>query len=448
MPYIPHTQEEIKEMLDSLNKSSIDELFSDIPENIRLKELKMQPGMSELEVRREMRKLASKNAQPGEYSCFLGGGAYNHYIPAAVWELAGRSEFYTAYTPYQPETSQGILQGIFEFQTMVAEIYGLNFSNASLYDGASALCEAALMAVRAGRKKKQLVLDTSVSPAYRLILKSYAAKFGWEIIEIEHDNGHANVEGLKEKLSSDVAAVIVQNPNYFGNIKDFTELAEAVHGNKSLLIMSSNPISMGALKSPGEMGADIAVGEGQCLGNPLVYGGSSLGLMAATKKLVRNMPGRIVGETTDSEGKRGFVLTLQAREQHIRREKATSNICSNQALCALAAAVYMTSLGKNGYHELALLNLKNAAYAKEQLKKNGVNLKWDYPTFNEFVVELSKDAQEVADALLQEKVLAGVPLGNDYPEFKNCLLIAVTENNTQEEIDKLAELLGKSGGAK
>jgi glycine dehydrogenase subunit 1 len=442
MPYIPHTKDEVHDMLAAVGKKSIDELFADIPEKIRLKALDLPEGKSELETRNEMRRLAARNANMDNYACFLGGGSYRHYIPAVIGELAGRSEFYTAYTPYQPEISQGVLQAIFEFQTMTAEIYGMDVSNASLYDGATALCEAALMSVRITRNRKEMLVDTSVSPLMRETLHTYGKKFGWTIVEVPHDNGKVNVAGLKSKISKNTASVIIQNPNYFGTIGDFTELATAAHAEKSTLIISANPMSMGLLKTPAAMGADIAVSEGQPLGNPLNYGGPGLGLMAAKKEHVRNMPGRIVGETVDVDGKRGFVLTLQAREQHIRREKATSNICSNQALNALIANIYLTTLGKNGFQHVALLNAQNAAYAKETLAKRGVKIKWSHPTFNEFVVELSKDAGEVAKSLLEKKVLAGIPLGKEYPELKNCLLVAVTECNTKEEIDRLAELLG------
>ena len=346
--YIPNTGEQQQEMLEEIGVSCVDELFTDIPENIRLnRDLDLPEALSEMELIGHMRQLADKNISTGECACFLGAGAYDHYIPSVIQHLVRRQEFYTAYTPYQPEISQGTLQAIFEYQTMICRLTGMDVSNASMYDGATAVAEAAAMACRSTGRTDIIVAKT-VHPQSREVLKTYSRFAGRQVVEWNYKDGRLDFEELEKLLSENTAAVIVQNPNFFGLIEDLSDLADMVHQNRSLLIVSCNPISLALLKPPGDMGADIVVGEGQPLGNPLSFGGPYLGFMAAKDKFMRRMPGRIVGETRDKEGRRGYVLTIQTREQHIRREKATSNICSNQALNALAAAIYLSALGKSG----------------------------------------------------------------------------------------------------
>ncbi|MBT7170501.1 MAG: aminomethyl-transferring glycine dehydrogenase subunit GcvPA, partial [Phycisphaerales bacterium] len=395
----------------------------------------------EQEVSQHLAQLASRNRT--DLTCFLGGGYYDHYIPAAIGELAGRNEFYTAYTPYQPELSQGTLQCIYEFQSMICRLTGLEVSNASLYDGGTAIYEAAMMALRGQKKKHRVIVDECVSPVARKILTSYTTNLDIELLTIPHDNGATNREAMLAALDDETACVIVQNPNFFGTIEDFTDLAEQVHSHKAMLIMSAYPISLGLLKSPGEMGADIVIGEGQSLGIPLSFGGPYLGYIATTKKHMRKMPGRICGRTLDRDGKEGFVLTLQAREQHIRREKATSNICSNEALCALAALMYMTLLGKQGLIDVATNCIDKAAYAADKLTAiDGVTLKFPgHSFFNEFVLELPVHADVVIRKLLDKGQAAGFPLVRYYEGMDNALLVAVTEQRTKSEIDTFAHVL-------
>ena len=439
MPFIANTDHETEVMLAELGLSSTDELFSDIPEELRCKGLDIPDGLSESEVYDRLHALSHKNAHG--LTCFLGGGFYDHFIPAAVDDLAGRSEFYTAYTPYQPEASQGTLQVIYEFQSAMCRLTGMEVSNASLYDGGTALCEAAMMAVRiTGRRK--IILDTGVNPIYRKIMQCYTSNLSLEFEEIEILHGQSNREQLKAALDDSVAAVVVQNPNFFGAVDDFTDIAELAHDKGALAVMSVYPISLGMLKSPAEMGADIVTGEGQSLGIPLSFGGPYLGFMSTRKKYARKMPGRIVGETVDTKGRTGYVLTLQAREQHIRREKATSNICSNEALCAARAVFYTSLLGKQGLRELAAVCAQKAEYAKTRLSRiPGVSVKTSSATFNEFTVELPKDASEVVSSLIDRGFAPGLPLGRYYEGMDNCLLIAITEKRTREEIGMLAEAL-------
>lgn len=439
MNYIPHTETDKKEMLSAIGVDSIDKLFKDIPKELRPKSFDIPEGKSEFEVIEYLRKLSQRNAT--YLTDFVGAGFYDHYIPAAVDELSARPEFYTAYTPYQPECSQGWLQSIYEYQTIICGLTGMDVSNASLYDGGTALYEAAMMAVRlTGRKK--IIVDSGVSLIYRTMLYTYTSNLSIEFVETPVVHGQSHREDIYKHLDDKTAAVIVQNPNFFGAVDDFSDIVEQVHKHGALAIASVYPISLGMLKSPGEMGFDIATGEGQSLGIPLSFGGPYLGFMSVKQEHMRQMPGRIVGATLDKDGKRGFVLTLQAREQHIRRERATSNICSNEALCALRAVIYSSLLGKNGIKELAELNYNKAEFAKSTLEKvKGVIVKRSSPTFNEFTVSLSKNADEVVYKMIDKGFACGFPLGRFYKGLDNYLLIAVTEKRTKEEIVHFANSL-------
>ncbi len=430
--YCPNTPEEIREMLAAIGVASVAELFKPIPEALRAKSFNLPAGMSEFELFRHMEQLAGANARG--ITPFIGGGFYDHIMPAVVDHLSGRSEFYTAYTPYQPECSQGTLQALFEYQTAICRLTGLAVSNASLYDGGTALAEAAMMALRVTGRNR-LVVDGCVNPFSRQIVRTYLADLEVEIVEIHPQDGATNMAELLAALDDRCAAVLVQNPNFFGTVSDLTELAVTAHANGALLVASVYPISLGLLKSPGEMGVDIAVGDGQSLGNHLAFGGPSFGFIAASKAYIRNMPGRIIGETVDRQGRRGFVLTLQAREQHIKRHKATSNICSNQSLCALRGLIFLTSVGKQGLVELAQLNLDKAEFAKGELTSiKGVSLVNAGPTFNEFTLRLPVTATHVAKQLLARGVAAGVPLGQYYTPKENYLVVTVTEKRSRDEI--------------
>jgi len=437
--YCPHTPEEIAEMLSVIGVSSVEELFAPIPSELRAKTFNLPPGLSEFETYARMQAIvADNNAQP---TPFIGGGSYDHVIPAVVDHLSGRAEFYTAYTPYQPECSQGTLQALFEYQTAICRLTGLDVSNASLYDGGTACAESAMMALRVTGRNKILV-DGCVSPFSRQVLKTYLYNLDVDIIEITPLDGQLNRSELTRLLDDTVAGVLVQNPNFFGSIDDFTALAEQIHAVGALLIASVYPISLGMLKSPGEMGVDIAVGDGQSLGNPLSFGGPSFGFIAAKKTLIRNMPGRIVGETVDKQGRRGFVLTLQAREQHIKRHKATSNICSNQGLCALRGLIFLSTIGRQGLADLARLNRDKAEYAKAQLAAvPGVTVLSGAPTFNEFTVFLPKPAEDVVAQLLKRGIAAGLPLGSYYEGAGQAMVVTVTEKRSKKEIDQLAKAL-------
>lgn len=438
-PYIPNNQDDEKEMLQSIGLNSIEDLFEDIPQDVKLsRKLNINPPMSELEVSNKIKGLGNKNLSIDDLTCFLGAGAYDHYIPSVVKHITSRSEFYTAYTPYQPEISQGTLQAIFEYQSMICNLTGMDVSNASMYDGATACAEAAMMAADNGKRKK-IIVSKTVHPETRNVLRTYMRFHGVQLIEVDMTDGATDTDKLKAAVDSDTAGVIVQNPNFFGIIENMEEIERITHENKSLLIMSVDPISLGVLKTPGEIGADIAVGEGQSLGNPLNYGGPYLGFMAVTSKLMRKMPGRIVGQTEDLDGKRAFALTLQAREQHIRREKASSNICSNQALNALAATVYLTTMGKKGLKEVALQSAWKAHYAFDEITKSGkYRPLFNKPFFNEFAV--SGDACKVNKELLKNNILGGYDLSREYPLCSG-LLFCVTEKRTKNEIDKLVQVL-------
>ena len=433
MRFTPHTPEDRAAMLAALGLGSVDELFAVIPEPLRARSWDLPPGMSEPEVSQYLAKLAGLNAQ--NLVCFLGGGFYDHHIPAAVDALISRGEFYTAYTPYQAEMSQGILQSIFEYQSAVCRLTGLYAANASLYDGGTALYEAAMMAVRKTKRKK-LIVCTSVSPIYRIMLKSYTINLHLELVEADVSDPAA----LEKLLDQDTAGLILQNPDFFGVLHDYAPHFKAVHALKGLGILGCNPIALAVAKTPAQMGADIAVGEGQPLGLPLSFGGPYLGFMAVREALLRTMPGRIVGRTHDGQGRTGYCLTLQTREQHIRREKATSNICSNEALCALAAVIFLGLMGKQGLVELAELNMTQAAYARERLTAiDGVEPVDQGPWFNEFRVRLPIDARVAVSRMIDKGIAAGFPLGRYYPDQSNNLLVAVTEKRSKEEIGYLAE---------
>jgi glycine dehydrogenase subunit 1 len=441
MPYIANTESQQKEMLEKCGVSSIKELFKDIPAELAPKSFDLPKGKSEYEVISSLKKMANVNYS--HLTNFLGAGFYDHFIPEAVNALSGRSEFYTAYTPYQPELSQGTLQSIFEYQSHICRLTGLDVSNASMYDGGTALYEACQIAIAASRhKRNRIVIDGGVNPIYREMIASYTKNLNIELCEISVSHGTANRQKIEDSLDDNTAAVILQNPNFFGVMDDHSDIAEICHKNKTLVIQSVNPIAISLLKSPAEIGADIAVGEGQSLGIPLSFGGPYLGFLAVTKKLARQMPGRIAGKTVDRNGKDGFVLTLQAREQHIRREKATSNICSNQALMALRANIYLSLLGKEGLKEVATLSYRNAHYAKDRFKTiDGVEVMESSPTFNEFTLRLPMDAGEVAGRMIDLGFAAGFPLGRYYKGMENYLLVAVTEKRTKNEIGRFAEAL-------
>jgi glycine dehydrogenase subunit 1 len=439
--YIANTEKETKEMLASIGVSTIDDLFADIKPHQYPRSFDLPEGLSEFEVVQRLRSLAARNLT--NIIPFLGGGFYDHYVPATVSALASRGEFYTAYTPYQSECSQGTLQALYEYQSAICSMTGMEASNASLYDGGSALYEAMMMAIRITRRKK-VVMSAGVSPIYRKILKTYTRNLRFHFQETSVVHGHSNRDEIYKLLDKDTACVILQNPNFFGAVDNHTDIVEKAHANNILVIESVYPVSLGLIKSPGEMGVDIVTGEGQSLGLPLNFGGPYLGFIATRKKYIRKMPGRIVGETKDIHGQRCFVNTLQAREQHIRREKATSNICTNVALCALQSIIYLSLLGKQGFRDLAQLNLDKAEYAKNLIDAiPGVHVKRGAPTFNEFVIELPDDASKVSEAMIQNGFAAGFPLGRYYQDMKNHMIVAVTEKRTKKEIEDYARTLGE-----
>jgi len=442
-PYIQNTPDDERKMLETIGIDSVDQLFNDIPENVRLnRELNLNPSMSEMEVERYMMDLSKRNLTINNLTCFLGAGAYDHYIPSVVRHITSRSEFYTSYTPYQAEISQGTLQYIFEYQTLICNLTGMDVANASLYDGGTAIAEAAFMSANI-TKRNQILVSKTVNPQYREVLKTYCHLQNLEVIEVGEEGGVTNLDELKNLLNDNTASFIVQSPNFFGIIEDLKAIEEIVHTRKkTLLITSVDPISLGILKTPGSLGADIVVGEGQPLGIPLQYGGPYLGFIAVNKAHMRKLPGRIVGQTVDVNGERAFVLTLQAREQHIRREKATSNICSNQGVNTLAAAVYLVTLGKRGLREVAIQTTQNAHYAYSEMIKSGkYKPLFNKPFFKEFAVTSNVAPDVVNRRLLDENILGGYALEKDYPQYKNGILYAVTEKRTKAEIDKLISVL-------
>ena len=442
--YIPNTKNDQRRMLGSIGAANVSELFEQIPESIRFNgKIKLPKPMSEIELRRHFYNLASENKGADACASFLGAGIYDHYIPSTVPAVLGRSEFYTSYTPYQAEISQGTLQAIFEFQSLICNLTGMEVANASLYDGATAVAEAALMSSNI-TKRGEWVVSGCVHTAYRETLKTYAWASGHKFIEGGRDGIVTSFADLKRFVSKDTACVIVQNPNFFGSIEDMAEAEALAHENGAMFVVSFDPISLALLKTPGDYNADIAVGEGQPLGLPTAFGGPLLGLMACKQKYMRQMPGRIVGATKDVEGKRGYVLTIQTREQHIRREKATSNICSNQGLCALAATVYLSTLGKTGFRQVAELCVGKSHYLADKLcNLAGFDVPFDAKFFKEFVVKCPRPVSEINKNLLKNNIIGGFDLGKYYPELENYMLLCVTENRTREDIDSLLEELAK-----
>lgn len=440
--YLPMTEQDKQEMLATIGVESIDDLFADIPEKVRFKGLyNIKEAVSESELLKELQELADKNTNTEKAVSFLGAGVYNHYKPAIVDHVISRSEFYTAYTPYQPEISQGELQAIFEFQTMIAELTGLDLANSSMYDGGTALAEAGMLAAGSTRRKK-LLISEAIHPEYREVVKTYAYGQSIEVVDIPIKDGVTDIEALQGLIDEQTAAVMVQYPNFFGQIEDIKKIGELAHEAKGLFIVSANPLALGILTPPGKLGADITVGDVQPFGIPESFGGPHCGYFATTSKLMRKVPGRLVGQTVDQDGRRGFVLTLQAREQHIRREKATSNICSNQALLALAASVAMTALGKRGIQEMAKQNIIKTRYAKNAFEKAGFTVPFQGAHFNEIVVKVNKPVSEINQKLLEKGIIGGYDLGRDYPQLENHVLIAVTELRTKEEIDQLVQEMG------
>lgn len=441
--YIPQTEEDIRVMLDTLGLTRLDDLFETIPKQYRIsKPLNLPEPFSEPDLFRHFHGL-----QAPVINSFLGAGAYHHFIPAVVSHLVSRSEFSTAYTPYQPEISQGTLQAIFEYQTLMCQLTGMEVSNASMYDGASSLAEAVLMGHRITKRKKVL-LSQAVHPEYRKVIQTYVDPDQQEVILVPYrkKDGRTDERILFDLLKEDVSAAVIQSPNFFGVVEDLRAFGEKVHSCGALMIAGfSEAIAYGILQPPGAMGADIVAGEGQSLGIPVSYGGPYLGIFATLETFVRTMPGRLVGETIDLEGKKGFVLTLATREQHIRRERATSNICTNEGLCALMATVFLSCLGKEGVKELAAMNLSKTEYAKKVISRiRSCKLNFTGPTFNEFVLRIEKDPQKVLEKLREDRILGGFALGKFYPELDHHLLVTVTEMNKKEEIDRWAEAIEKA----
>ena len=448
--YISNTTAEQEEMLKFMELDTVEDLFSDIPDELRLKrELSLPAAMSEPELYRHMKNIAGQNISGDTHVCFMGGGIYDHFIPAAVSHVIGRQEFYSAYTPYQAEISQGTLQAIFEYQSMICRLTGMDISNASLYDGATACAEAMLMAYNINGKT-EIVIAGQINPQYAEVCETYAKYRGINIIKapFDPDNGTVSIQALEQAVTENCAAVIVQTPNFFGLAEDLEKINKIAKKNGALLITAVDPISLGILEPPASFGADMVVGEGQALGNAMNFGGPGFGFFACRSDYMRKMPGRIVGETVDSNNKRGFILTLQAREQHIRREKAFSNICSNQALCALAATVYMSVMGKEGFKKVADLCLQKSHYMYNRLISTGkFNPKFSAPFFKEFVLEYTGgDIKTMNTVMLQSGFMPGIDLTNI--GLDNCMLIAVTEKRTVAEIDAYVENIKKAGEAR
>jgi len=434
-PYIPHTEQDAREMLETIRVDSIDDLFVEIPENLKIAGLDVPNSLDEHRLLGHLFELSRKNKNSlSDLVCYLGAGIYDRYIPASVGAIISRGEFLTAYTPYQPEFSQGYLQTIYEFQTMIAELYGMDLANASMYDGSTAMAEAAILAHGSNGRPK-IVISDAVHPHYRDLLNTYCWSIELNVETIASSNGFTTDYS---KLDDQTACVIVQYPNFFGGVEDLAKARAEADRVGAMLVVVADPVACAVLKAPGAFGADIVVGEGQPLGIAMGFGGPALGLFACKSEFVRRIPGRIVGRTSDHDGRPGYVMTLRTREQDIRREKATSNICTNQALMALSATVYMSALGKNGMRQVAESSVRNTQYAIEKLTSAGAKLKFSNKVFGEFVLDLGKSAVGVRDALLKQGILAGLPLGGFYPGMENCLLVAVTETRTKAQIDDFA----------
>lgn len=442
LSYIPNTSIDRAAMLSSIGEQSVDGLFDDIPLQMRHPALNLPPAISEMELRHELRVLSERNLDLDRTPCFLGAGLYHHYVPATVGAILSRGEFYTSYTPYQPEISQGVLQTIYEFQTLVCQLTGMEVANASMYDGATALAEAAVMAINV-TGRRHILIARSVHPEYRAVLSTYSQGLDVRITVVDIDAALSPTEpGVAKLLHDDIAALLVQQPNFFGCVEDLCSLAKRVHSAGALLVVAVDPIALGLIQPPGECDADIVVAEGQSLGNQTSFGGPLVGLFACRKKDTRQMPGRLVGATTDRRGGRGFVLTLQTREQHIRREHATSNICTNEALNALAVTVYLSTLGPRGLRAVANLCTQKAHYAAKRIAAlPGYSLHDEQPFFKEFVVRCPASPSLINSALLARGIVGGYELGRAYPELADCMLFCVTEMNAREQIDRLVESL-------
>jgi glycine dehydrogenase subunit 1 len=441
MSYIPHTDVERQQMLSAIGVTTIEDLFEAVPASKRFPRLNLPKPMSEMEVKAEMQALAEANEHAGDFALFRGAGAYHHFIPSVVDHILMRGEFYTAYTPYQPEMSQGTLQATYEYQSMMCALTGMDAANASHYDGATSLAEAVTMSMEVTRhKRNKVILSPGINPQYRAVVRTYRQNSDIEIVGDADDI--ATVADLTALLDDDTAMLAVSYPNFLGQIEDLKTLADDVHAAGALLVMVVNPIALGLFKSPGELGADIVVGEGQPLGVPLTYGGPYLGFFATKEKYVRKIAGRIIGETIDSDGTRAFVMTLRPREQDIRREKATSNICTNQGLMAIAAAVYMSLMGKHGMRHVAELNYHKAHYAADRIDTlPGYEVNRERPFFNEFVVKCPHPIQKINDALVERGIIGGYDLSDDYAHLQDHMLLCVTEMNSRQEIDALVEVL-------
>jgi glycine dehydrogenase subunit 1 len=437
MPFLPMTEKNRREMLQTIGVTEFEELLEPIPAEFRLKgPLRLPDPLSEFEVSKRLGELASQNEHAGRFACFLGGGAYDHFIPAAVGHVLLRPEFYTSYTPYQPEVSQGTLQAIYEYQTMIAELTGMDAANASLYDGASALAEAALL-MNSHTGRETLLVSKTVHPFYRKVVSTYCHRAGISLQEIPASDGVTDLDHLRRMTGAGTAGVLVQHPNFFGFLEDVETIGQTIHSAGGLFAVSVDPISLGLLKPPGDYGADVATGEGQPLGNPLSFGGPYIGIFAVKKELIRRLPGRLVGVTRDKQGKRGFVLTLQTREQHIRREKAASSICTNEQLCALASTVYLALMGKAGLPEVAGLCLQKSHYlAKSIAGLKGFRLLSSRPFFKEFAVHCPVSPAKIIEALRNERIFAGIDLSKFDDGSGDGLLIAVTEKRTKTEMDR------------
>ncbi|MBI5184426.1 MAG: aminomethyl-transferring glycine dehydrogenase subunit GcvPA [Nitrospinae bacterium] len=444
--YIPNTPEDRSEMLEAIGVGSIEDLWKTIPEDLRLKSrLRLPSALPEPDLLRHLKNMSGQNSDVGRFPSFLGAGAYNHYIPSAVNHLASQPGFYTAYTPYQPEVSQGILQAIFEFQSYITLLAGLDVANASMYDGPSAAAEAVLMAKRV-TKRDEVIIPRNAHPEYRQVIETYIRDLDMKIVEAPFlEDGRIDYDAVKKSLNDKTAALVVQNPNFFGCVETPEAISQSLRENCTLLIQTTvEALSLAILKSPGECGADIFAGEGQSFGNPLSFGGPYVGLFAARKDFIRNMPGRLVGETLDKKGKRGYVLTLSTREQHIRRDRATSNICSNQSLCAIRSAIYLSTLGKKGVRGLALMNMRKAAYMRKKISSlPGYRALFSAPVFNEFVAGTPVPPEEINEALEKEGIIGGLDLGKFYPELGNAMLFCATEMVRKEDMDRLVDVLSR-----
>ncbi|NIN69383.1 MAG: aminomethyl-transferring glycine dehydrogenase subunit GcvPA [Anaerolineae bacterium] len=439
--YIPNTDVDRKKILETLGLDSVKELFDVIPAEKRYPHLDLPRPLSEMEVKKLLRDLAEENADLDHHPCFLGAGAYNHFVPAVVDHIIGRGEFYTAYTPYQPEVSQGTLTSIYEFQTMICDLTGMDVANASMYDGATAFAEAGLMAARVTGRHR-LVVASTVHPRYRQVLRTYTQGIGTDIQVVDYgEDGGVDLGQAEKLLDADTAALMVQYPNFIGCLEDLPPMSEMAHAVGALLVVCVDPIALGLFRSPGEQGADIVVGEGQSLGSPPSYGGPYVGLFACRQQYLRQMPGRLIGMTTDTEGRRGFVLTLQPREQHIRREKATSNICTNEALVALAATTYLAVMGKQGLRDTAELCYHKAHYAAQGIDQLPGYQRRFGEFFKEFVIQARVSPASVNSGLWEKGIIGGYELGRDYPQLGDCLLLCATEMNTRDEIDRLIQVL-------